>query len=352
MPGPRFSAALQPLHANLALLPLVAAPLLFRVRREREIAFILSGFLAAAAAALLQGLLFGPARMDPPRPTTFLAVFAALAFCSILLVCALPGWLRVALGLLILSPPVAALLPRQLYPVGWGAASFEPARQRFLEIGAAEKLHRPFLGNVDLGAVSFHKQFNVVDLGFIGSDVVAKLNDPAMLADYLLEVARPDIVALGAHWACLYFFLERDARFKTLYQPLSETRGLHVQSECPQHPDVRDGLWLRRAIRAGSADPERKLIDDLGRGLDPGRVRAELAACSGKGPAGCLHVLRTVYRFLPEIRRAGLEPRFASLFEGAADPAFRAWSLALLGSRRDGRLSEEAERFIAALRHR
>ena len=186
--------------------------------------------------------------------------------------------------------------------------------------------------------MSWHKQFNIVDLGLLGSSLVPRLSE-AQLNEYLLEYAAPDIVFTHTWWTCRYAGWLTDPRFAQRYEAVPQAgptslpcKGLAVPS----------GYWVRKDVMAGSGSAERALVDALMREPSAAKVTQALHACRqiNREPAACAFVARAAYRVLPELRAQGtaaqLEPVFGAgpgadadlfLLSGAHDP--RAWRKAL-----------------------
>ena len=190
------------------------------------------------------------------------------------------------------------------------------------------------MANPDLGVISWHKQFNIIDFGRLGSPIMAKLSSDAALADYFFDVASPDFIEF--HFS--YFscddrkILFADPRFAAQYGPLVEKS--ENWPDCGPEP-MPNGIWIRKDVLADAHTRERALIDRLEAALQAPipAVREWLAAgteaktampVAGTGDVmdaidvleqeieicraqvgACFYIARTAYRFLPEFRAAG-----------------------------------------------
>src|SRR6185437_7476457 len=105
------------------------------------------------------------------------------------------------LGFVMLGPSVifAATASPHRSDIGWGTANFEAIADSLDRIAAEQDIPRPLIANPDLGAVSWRKHFNVIDLGRLGSSVIPRV---ASLAHYVVLDAQPDIIELHVPWSC------------------------------------------------------------------------------------------------------------------------------------------------------
>ena len=383
------------LAAHGALLLAVVSPMLIAVTflRDREwpgtLLFFLIGILAVAAA--ITPLVFGAARLDPARTTTHLAVFTVLGMALIVYYGLIPRSMP-PMGLLAGRRFVAALPTRRLLGVAaamlvitvavilFGYANpdysrptaitnnpftswlsyvepsylccsvswFDHNRRQFVKLLDEESLPRPTVSNPDLGVVSWHKQFNIVDLGELGTPILAKASVP-LISDYFFDFAAPDILETHGWWSCKYAdTVLTDPRFETAYMPVT-AETTHREKGCRGHPQLQRGIWIRKDILKDSGSPERKLIDDLRADLSPARLRGELQACQAAPENLCTYVARTAYRFLPEFREQGSIDELNSVF---AESRTRGFDLYLINGYRDGQIHRAAMESVALYRTR
>jgi hypothetical protein len=167
-------------------------------------------------------------------------------------------------------------------------------------------LIRPTVANPDLGAVSWHKEYNIVDLGLLGSRIIGRLNETAF-ADYLFDFAAPDFIELHGTWSKFYSDIFADSRFAGVYEPIREE--WKPCTKCiDRNSAVREGIWVRRAIKVGAHSEERELIDELARAPSLGPIRQALDHClmDSANPVRCQYVLRSAYQcsdFEPKVCR-------------------------------------------------
>lgn len=326
---------------TLGPLLLALIPLLVAARATRATRFV--GVLAALAAlaSATNGLLFSVPRLDPARTTTFLAPLAAVAVVSLAL--ALTGlWPRLAALALLASPPVGALIRVPSYELCCAAALFEDNRAELQRMQKSQALPRPLVASPDLGVVSFFKEFNVLDLGYLGSTVLPRLSDDAASVDYVLRIAAPDFIELHGVWAHTHRRLLHDRRLSESYERWAPQPSAFVSGFCG-----RECFWVRKATKRGAPGRERALLDAYGASHDARELVRAVVECNAAGERdGCLHVARTVYRFLPDLSRAELAGARAELGR-IADPRQLALSEAIVGGRSRGDLAEAVRRYLA-----
>jgi hypothetical protein len=178
-----------------------------------------------------------------------------------------------------------------------------------------------------LGAVSFGKELNILDLGDLGSTVMAQIKQPQDRANLLLRIFRPDVVEIHGGWLNDYAAWVNDRRFKEGY-------------------DTAEGLWIRREIRRHAGSPERKLIDKLREKLSPAAFRDAIASCNqDAGKDNCLWVVRTAYRFRPDFaprdRRA-----VRTLLASIQDPRQRDLALAIFDGAEGAPVAAAVQRYL------
>lgn len=265
--------------------------------------------------------LFGPPRIDVTRlsthvtPVIVLAVVLSLRHATdirkaLFRFSILPIW---AAGIILIVQPPLERVGLGTYYLGWSTKPFEEVRQRFLDFAEREDIRRATIANPDLGVMSWHKTFNIVDLGAIGSPEVALLDQHQGAADFFLDIALPDIIESHGVWSlrhCQRLFL--DPRFGTIYEPLPGTRPT---SELCASANPDTGYWVRRDILKGSQSAERQFLDRLQLDLSAARISDEIDACR-QANANCAYITRTVYRFIPELRKSGKIQEVSERLEG------------------------------------
>jgi hypothetical protein len=362
-------------RANGVVLMLCALPLLLCVPLRRQPLGPLFILVAGALSVVLHLLLFGPARLEESRTTTFLAVYAAL-----FLVTAIAAnvnvnggtGLRVAASaylLLLLLPFAQRVYATPVHgPICCRTDDFEIyTRGTLLQLQEQQRLPRPLVSNPDLGVLSFAKDFNIIDAGLLGSTPLAHgVRDREFVKGYYLRAMVPDFIALHEAWLCTLIDVFQDPRFarqfvavRPPFRVFGHGNGLRVeipdiqalgQSQCTMPVGIAPfGLYVRRDIMLGSPSAERELIDRLNLSPDPAVLARAIDACNRTDlPDGCMYVVRSAYRFLPEFIAADREREMLAAVDGIANAGQRRVALAILAGRRHGQLKPELDAFLAA----
>lgn len=329
--------------AHGGYLYMLALPMFPISVRSRHLYLLMLMTLSIIVTSWLSPFFFGPTRIDPTRATTQMALFVCLG-----LLCSFYGVTRCKAFILIpiLIPvgyAIYSITYVQPYYICCRIARFESIRQQLYSIGNNENLPRPNVSNSDLGLISWHKQFNIVDLGALGSQIIAKLKSGPVLTTYFFDYAAPDMIETIAPWSCLYFdSIFSDPRFLAAYTPAGGQNILWKPCRGSVSPA---GIWIRKDIQRGSGSAERKLIDDLAANLDVDRVRGELRNCQSTRTniEECVYVARTVFRFLPEFRASGHLDELRNIFELSRTKDF---DMFLITGFQDGRANEKAIAFL------
>ena len=333
---------------------LAALPLLYFTRRSRVGVLMFAIIGGIVVTSVLSPFFFGEARLDGSRTTTHLAVFVALGLGLIIyqiksrriknrkLLLGMASALGVA-GMVAFGIYTYTV---DLYSICCWSQYYDPLRQRFDRLAEQEELPRPTVSNPDLGVISWHKHFNVVDLGRLGSPIIAKLHHNEAfypLSDYFFDYAAPDFIEFhSTTWPCMYYksvltHPEFDQRYRTI------SAMEFVQNSCDTKDVNLSGVWIRADILRMSESAERKLIDRLSSNLSVDALRRELGACQSVAGNDCVYVARTAYRFLPEFRDAGLVDELDEIFSASRT---RDYDLYLINGYRDGQAHQKAIEFI------
>ena len=334
-------------HGGEVLLLALSFTLVLSRRRQTALLLLLLGSLTLTAA--FSWTVFGLPRLDTARLTTHLAVFAALGTAAMFYCLYLDGTPRkrwVATALVMIQVTVFTRDVIAPYKLCCPVTNFESVRTEFARIAEAEALPRPMVSNPDLGAVSWHKQFNIIDLGLLGSPIMAKSLGP-LRADYFFNYAAPDIIESHDIWSCLYDGeLFSDPRFVQFYQSVA-TRVLdwYLRVNCKSNLEPLDGFWIRSDILKSSESAERQLIDRVAMNLSVDLLREELEHCQVQSGEAydCAYVARTAYRFLPEFREQGQVDTLDEIFAASRTVAFDRY---LINGYRDGQAYRDAIEFI------
>lgn len=326
-------------------LVLATSPLLMLVQRDNSTLLLFMLIESLILTACFHPFLFGPTRLDYTRSTTHLTLFAVLGIATILY------FIENKRHLLWITPTIV-IAGSIVFSFNYVAPyymccevrGFDSTRKEFVIFSSQQALPRPTISNPDLGVMSWHKQFNIVDLGMLGSPTMAKLHHGSILADYFFDYAAPDLIESHYYWTCRYKdSLFRDFRFRTMYQPVYEnlTKG---DGSCGGE-ELLSGIWVRKDILKSAQTAERQLIDDLRDNLSPDRLRQELEVCQSQPQSRCAYVSRTAFRFLPEFRDKNHIDELNEIFSSSRTKPF---DLYLINGYRDGQAHVSAIEFIAS----
>lgn len=331
------------LFGGIFLLPFV------RFKNESQFLLLACGLLAITAFA--HPMVFGRTRLDISRATTFLAVSSVLGFAIIVL---RMRWKRVFLegGILAALLVIGFLIGRNMVDRNVKFCCACDPYQEFVAIGKEfeeqNQLHRLTVANPDLGKFSFDKNFNLVDLGFLGSPILTKMMDDSdMMREYLFGFALPDMIEVHGEWCLKYSRFLADGRFREIYEPIKETRAGYLSENGKEWPTVTEGVFVRKGLKKGSNSKEYKLIQDLNGDLSLDRIKTELESSLIAGdPTAHQYVVRSAYRFLPEFRDQDLEEELVQLF---AETPSAAYDQAILESAEENDWADRALQFLMPL---
>jgi hypothetical protein len=272
--------------------------------------------VAGGLGCVAQYALFGPARMDPARTVPELALYATLAGPWMALSTA-PFRVRhvcIVVGIVAASAIYANRRHPDRAEVGWGTDFRERTVARVRGLAQEYDIPRPLLADPDLGAVSWTKEFNIVDIGMLGSSVLPRVSNPWR---YIIEVAKPDVIEIHDGWSCMGQELFTSATFQAEYFPVIANRTPWLIANCGSAPAARSGYWVRRSVTKGSDSPERRFIDAFRQRFDTTVVASEVARClNAPGRRPCDYVGRTLFRFVPELRQRGQFEPTVNLLQG------------------------------------
>jgi hypothetical protein len=261
---------------------------------------------------------FGPARMDEARTVTELAVYAATVAPFVLLGRTVfrPRDLAAGLVMIVLLVGVAQTRPPDRAEVGWGAEWFAQVAEDAAAAARQYDIPRPTFANTDLGAASWRKTFNMIDLGMLGSSITARSRRQT---DLLLDLTAADIIELHDLRACLSRDLFQRPEFRDGYLSVRSERTPWLATNCDAAPEITSGMWVRRAIVKGSGSDERNFLDRFRTDMTVALIRDELGRCLARsGDRPCGYVGRTLYRFVPELKAAGSYAAVAALLKSDA----------------------------------
>lgn len=199
---------------------IIFLPVYYLTQDQPSYRFLLFLILLLSISISLSPALFGYARIDPTRITTQSILLAWVGILFSILHTRRAKFVSLYSALGISAVLFYNILETAPYYLGWRTLEFDRIRLQFQEIAQAHDIRRPTISNPDLGVMTWHKQFNVIDLGMLGTPEMAKLGHRPDLAlgEWFLEYGLPDIIESHENWTkryCKSIFLTD--KFNELY---------------------------------------------------------------------------------------------------------------------------------------
>jgi hypothetical protein len=275
--------------------------------------------------ALFNPFLFGQTRIDPARTTTQMALVIILFISLLLYASSRKKHSLVLLALLIsLSAIFYNYQKIKPYYLGYSTKEFNDNRKRFMNIAKNHNILRPTISSADLGVTTWYKQLNNIDLGMLGSPIMAKLERGPMMTEYYLNYGLPDIIGVDGGWLRKYCdSVFTQDKFSTLYAQVDSQYDMKKVCRSKKHPPLI--YWIRNDVKKESNSSERKFLSVLQKDLNVETIASEIKACTIKNKE-CSYISRTVYKFIPELRDSGIFDSVYALFTNDVDKALlRGW---------------------------
>ncbi|HEX8545611.1 MAG TPA: hypothetical protein VF691_01540, partial [Cytophagaceae bacterium] len=302
---------------NHGLILLFSLPLFFFVKRSKTSLFVLSVIFSVFMLTIFHYLTFRASRLDIVRYGTHLVPISILGMFY-----AVDNFHKAYQKLLFLILPIYLFIFSIILTFTWqdpdylccSAKGFEFSRNWFLKIKSENDLERPLVANPDLGDVSFYKEFNILDLGFIGSPVLSKLvKVPELSREYIMNVMTPDIIEVHSGWLCQYNFLFQDTSFSKKY------RAQYTQEDSPECRPAKTGTYFNTLYKKDTNTRERLFYDKFARAIrsnDQSLIKILHDEISGQPSSSNLfnssYIFNTLYQFNPEIRKKEYSGRVAT----------------------------------------
>jgi len=339
-----FQLSMEIFVSHGGYLLLLFFPLVGFLKKDTRIHFSIILLLSFVITSFFNPYLFGPTRIDHSRTTTQMAVFVILIISLLIFHLNLTKKsIFIAALSLFLSVFIFMNLKKEAFYLGWQTKWFNQNRKEFVRAAEKEKLPRPTISNPDLGVMSWYKQFNIVDLGMLGTPIMAKLQNGPAMANYFFEFAAPDLIESHGWWSCRYYnSLFTDTRFRKRYVPIREEMG--SLSYCGDKK-LPYGIWIRKDILKNANSNERKLINELEKNLSIDRLAQELTSCQTTPDSNCVYVSRTAYRFLPEFRKHNEIERLNKIFEKSRT---KNYDLYLINGYRSGQVNNPLLKLVGS----
>ena len=335
-------------HGFLVLLSLLGFAF---TKKSKEWIFLFMILISFIFLTCINPVFFGESILDRTRTSSHMAVLAVTLISMTIF--QLKRKKQLLLGIMILLPLSlvgAKNFAVKPYYLPWDTDYYLSIREELLILQKKHDLFRPTVCNADLGAISWHKDFNIVDLGRLGNPILSRLKGQKSIANYLYDFSCPDFIELHDSWSCLHSYLFEDERFTKMYEPFREQRTEWLNENCKQSEMAKTGIWIRKEIKIDSNSRERQLIDKLRDDLSISIIKNEIETRPEKqNILSSLYIVRSVYRFLPELIEKGYLDELKLLFQ---DTKTSLYDLAILQCRSNSRWHKNALSFLNEYNHR
>jgi hypothetical protein len=277
--------------------------LLIYTKKSYSLFFATLITLSIAATSYFNPFIFGATRLDHNRSTTQMILFV-----FIIIGLYLYNIEKTKKRLLI----IVAILPFILWyykklgyhpePLCCHIQTFDRTRVNLKNIANQNNINIATVSTPDLGILSWHKLFNIIDIGRLGTPIMSHIKeDNKLFKKYYLEYALPDIIELHDGWSCGYSFLLNDKKFQDIYRPLKVNVSDWTKKSCQDAPNSMSGIWIRRDIEKNSKSKERIFLDKLQNNLTLKNIESELDSCYSNSENSCRYIARVLYHLLPTI---------------------------------------------------
>jgi len=213
--------------------------------------------------------------------------------------------------------------PRWWEQENYSTTYFHKTHNKLINIAKDNNIDRPTVSSPDLGVVTWYKKLNIIDLGKLGSPIMAKLHNERMMTEYYLKYALPDIIGAHGSWIqqyCDAIFTKEN--FTKLYSQVDSQFDMTSICSSGRYPMI---YWIRNDIMKNSSSFERKLLNNLQDNLSVKQIKNEISACCSTD-FDCSYIARTVYKFIPELRKTDKFEKVYKLFNSETDKALlRGW---------------------------
>ncbi|PJZ58047.1 hypothetical protein [Leptospira barantonii] len=287
---------------NLVLLLPVSLALLFlkRISSKEVLLTILAS--ALALPGLLHAFVLGNYRLDPARPMTWLACVGTVLF--LIRVSALTEKRKIWILPIVLLAGFVSYKNYKFksYDLCCSSGIFEQRRLEILNISQKEEIIRPLVAIADLGAVSFYKEFNILDLGYLGNRFLAKNKKNSSAVQSYLELNRPDVLEVHFPWSCEYSKVLNHIDFERNYRLVLDSSEKPPIEICPEGGKVVTGTFLYRGMDRETKSEDREVYSSFLKDPSLKVLKSELKVCD-LSPFRCRSRFRNIYRFLPELKK-------------------------------------------------
>ncbi len=299
-------------------------PLLYFFKPNKSNIFLIVIGLSIIITSYFNPFLFGPTRIDHARTTTQMTI---VVFIIIAMIIYASKTKKPTIAVFVMLLPFIVLFYNyqniKAYYLGWSTNGFNNVRTKFMKIAKENNIKRPTISNPDLGVMTWYKELNDIDLGMLGSPIMAKLKNGPMMTEYYLNYGLPDMIEAHGGWLGRYCnSLFTQEKFTSLYSQVGSQHDMKKICSQKKRPMI---FWIRNDIKKESNSSERKLLDMLQKDLNVKIISNELDTCRLNND-DCSYISRTVYKFIPELRVKDIFNATYNLFDNEIDKALlRGW---------------------------
>ncbi|MBM9500154.1 hypothetical protein JWG44_07815 [Leptospira sp. 201903071] len=301
---------------GILLIPISLFLLFFKRISSRERLFVILA-VSLAVPGFLHPFIFGNYRLDPARPMTWLAVVGAILF--VIRAGAITEKRKFLILPLVL---IAGFLSYKnykfkSYDLCCSSKIFEERRGQISEIAKKEEIVRPLVAIADLGALSFYKEFNIFDLGYLAAN---KKNQDRVIS--YIDVSQPDVLEVHFPWSCEYSkFLNRPEFSKNYGLIVANTEKVPI-AVCPDGGKILAGIYLNRSIEKNSDSIDREVYSVFAKDSSLKSLKSQILFCNSKKER-CLPLVRNFYRFLNEWKKNLKESEWVEVSNGIENPKLK-----------------------------
>lgn len=335
----------------LFIIRLIKKPFPNKFNLTSDIKFILFATVVLSITSFFYPIIFGIARMDFTRTTTFIVLFILLSIFYLYTYIIGQSFYSIKHKFIISAILISMLIfdfsfsGRKPKSIGWEIEWYKDIISSAEKISDDNLLYRINLANPDLGKVSYVKKFNIFDLGMLGSPLIASVAaDKELYRYYFYNFALPDFIAIHEFWSGYYKFMFFDGQFYNLYKPITEKRTEFLNEKFPDDPQIMEGYYIRKDLLKENKSSEWLFIQELKKNISVERIKQELdKSLNDTDPTAHQYVVRTVFRFIPELKKLNLYNDVIELFDKSPSSLY---DRAILRSSEYGNWYKDAKEFL------
>ncbi|TGM45221.1 hypothetical protein EHQ91_03190 [Leptospira biflexa] len=311
----------------LLLIPINLGLFLFFRRSNRELNFFYLSF-AFLLPGIFHPFLIGNFRLDPARPMTWM-----LAISSVLFIASIGSIFKQKKFIFILVFLLTCFISYKNYKLKsydlcCSAKIFEDRKETILSISKQNEIQLPLVAIADLGVMSFEKKLNVLDLGYLGNQFLARNKNDSKLIKSYISLQKPEILEIHFPWNCVYSDLMNDRMFLKDYRLVYENSEEIPIASCPDGGKIHSGIYLNRSMEQNANTLDRKIYDQFVKDLSYQQLKTQFILCN-EDKKYCLPVARNVYRFISILKKTISNEEWRTLSDMILDETIKEYFLVL-----------------------